>query len=119
MRSALDAGRAARPRTAPNPWVGCVIVRDGEVVGAGATQPPGGPHAEVEALRAAGERARGATAYVTLEPCAHHGRTPPCVDALVQAGVARVVVAVEDPDPHVAGRGVARLREHGVDVVVG
>jgi diaminohydroxyphosphoribosylaminopyrimidine deaminase/5-amino-6-(5-phosphoribosylamino)uracil reductase len=96
-----------------------VIVRDGEIVGEGATQPPGGAHAEVEALVAAGDRARGATAYVTLEPCAHHGRTPPCTDALVDAGVARVVVALEDPDPDVGGRGIAILREHGIAVDVG
>src|SRR5262245_60695468 len=94
MDAALAAGRAARTRAAPNPWVGCVIARDDEVVGTGATQPPGGAHAEIEALRAAGSRSQGATAYVTLEPCAHHGRTPPCVDALVDAGVARVVVAL-------------------------
>jgi diaminohydroxyphosphoribosylaminopyrimidine deaminase/5-amino-6-(5-phosphoribosylamino)uracil reductase len=119
MRRALAQAATARSRTAPNPWVGCVIVRDGEVVGEGATRPPGGPHAEVEALRGAGDRARGATAYVTLEPCAHHGRTPPCTDALVAAGIARVVVALEDPDPAVSGRGVAALRERGVTVDVG
>jgi diaminohydroxyphosphoribosylaminopyrimidine deaminase/5-amino-6-(5-phosphoribosylamino)uracil reductase len=94
-------------------------VRDGEVVGEGATQAPGGAHAEVEALRSAGERARGATVYATLEPCSHQGRTGPCVAALVDAGVARVVVALEDPDPQVAGRGIAQLREHGVTVDVG
>jgi diaminohydroxyphosphoribosylaminopyrimidine deaminase/5-amino-6-(5-phosphoribosylamino)uracil reductase len=119
MDQALDAGAAARRRTAPNPWVGCVIVRDGEIVGRGATEPPGHAHAEVVALRDAGERARGATSYVTLEPCSHHGRTPPCADALIEAGVARVVVALEDPDPRVAGRGLARLRDAGVDVTVG
>ena len=104
----------ARRHSPPNPWVGCVIVRDGEVVGEGATEPPGGPHAEVVALARAGERARGATAYVTLEPCAHHGRTPPCTDALIDAGVARVVIALEDPDPQVAGAGSARLHDHGI-----
>jgi diaminohydroxyphosphoribosylaminopyrimidine deaminase / 5-amino-6-(5-phosphoribosylamino)uracil reductase len=119
MARALALGRRARGRTAPNPWVGCVLVRDGEVVGEGATEPPGGPHAEAVALGAAGERARGATAHVTLEPCSHHGRTPPCADALVAAGVARVVVALEDPDPVVAGTGLAHLRAHGVDVTVG
>src|SRR5262245_55583301 len=103
MEQALAAGVAARRRTAPNPWVGCVIVRDGEIVGTGATEPPGHAHAEAGALRAAGERARGATAYVTLEPCSFHGRTPPCADALIDAGVARVVVALEDPDTRVAG----------------
>jgi diaminohydroxyphosphoribosylaminopyrimidine deaminase/5-amino-6-(5-phosphoribosylamino)uracil reductase len=119
MEQALDAGVAARRRTAPNPWVGCVVVRDGEVVGQGATEPPGGAHAEVGALREAGDRARGATAYVTLEPCSHHGRTPPCADALIDAGVARVVVALEDPDPHVAGSGIARLRAAGIDASLG
>ena len=119
MAQALALGRGARGRTAPNPWVGCVLVRDGEVVGAGATEPPGGPHAEAVGLAAAGERARGATAYVTLEPCSHHGRTPPCVDALIAAGVVRVVVALEDPDPLVAGAGLAGLRAAGIDVVVG
>lgn len=119
MALAVALGHAARRVTAPNPWVGCLVVRDGVVVGEGATRPPGGPHAEVVALRAAADRARGATAYVTLEPCAHHGRTPPCADALLDAGVARVVVGVEDPDPDVAGQGIARLRAHGVDVEVG
>ncbi len=119
MEQALDAGVAARRRTAPNPWVGCVIVRDGEIVGRGATEPPGSAHAEAGALRAAGERARGATAYVTLEPCSFHGRTPPCADALIDADVARVVVALEDPDPRVAGSGIARLRDAGIDVTVG
>ena len=111
---------AARFRTPPNPWVGCVVVRDGEIVGQGATGPyPGGLHAEAAALRDAGERARGATAYVTLEPCDHHGNTPPCTGALVTAGVARVVVAVEDPDPRVRGQGIERLRAAGIDVAVG
>jgi diaminohydroxyphosphoribosylaminopyrimidine deaminase/5-amino-6-(5-phosphoribosylamino)uracil reductase len=119
MEQALNAGAAARRRTAPNPWVGCVIVRDGEVVGSGATEPPGGAHAEIGALREAGERARGATAYVTLEPCCFHGRTPPCADALIEAGVARVGVAFEDPDPRVAGNGIAQLRAAGIDVTVG
>src|SRR5262245_39800867 len=119
MRRAIALAAAARRRTAPNPWVGCVLVRDGEIVGEGATQPPGGPHAEPEALHAAGERARGATAYVTLEPCAHTGRTGPCADALIDAGVARVVMSVVDPDHHVRGTGLSRLREHGVTVDVG
>jgi diaminohydroxyphosphoribosylaminopyrimidine deaminase/5-amino-6-(5-phosphoribosylamino)uracil reductase len=119
MARALVLAASARRRTAPNPWVGCVLVRDGEVVGEGATEPPGGPHAEVVALRHAGERARGATAYTTLEPCSHHGRTPPCADALVDAGVARVVVGLRDPDPRVAGRGIERLRAAGIDVVDG
>jgi diaminohydroxyphosphoribosylaminopyrimidine deaminase/5-amino-6-(5-phosphoribosylamino)uracil reductase len=119
MEQALDAGAAARRRTAPNPWVGCVVVRFGEVVGRGATEPPGSAHAEVVALRDAGDRARGATAYVTLEPCSHHGRTPPCADALIDAGVAGVVVALDDPDARVAGGGLARLRAAGIAVTVG
>jgi diaminohydroxyphosphoribosylaminopyrimidine deaminase/5-amino-6-(5-phosphoribosylamino)uracil reductase len=119
MQRALVLAAGARRRTAPNPWVGCVVVADGAVVGEGATQPPGSNHAEVEALVAAGGRARGATAYVTLEPCAHAGRTGPCADALVVAGVARVVVALEDPDARVAGRGVERLRAAGIDVTEG
>src|SRR5436190_20958410 len=119
MRRALAQGDTARRRTAPNPWVGAVVVRDGEVVGEGATQPPGGAHAEVVALRDAGDRARGATVYTTLEPCAHHGRTPPCVLALADAGVTRVVIALEDPDPLVASQGIAQLRERGITVDVG
>jgi len=119
MQRAIGLAAGARRRTPPNPWVGCVLVRGGAVVGEGATEAPGGAHAEVGALRAAGERARGATAYVTLEPCAHHGRTPPCVDGLVEAGVARVVVGIEDPDPLVRGRGIAQLRERGLTVDVG
>ncbi len=116
---ALELAASARRRTAPNPWVGCVIVRDGEVVGEAATEPPGGAHAEVGALRQAGDRAKGATVYTTLEPCSHHGRTAPCADALIAAGVGRVVVAVEDPDPQVRGAGVARLRDAGIVVEVG
>jgi diaminohydroxyphosphoribosylaminopyrimidine deaminase/5-amino-6-(5-phosphoribosylamino)uracil reductase len=119
MDRALARGESARRRTAPNPWVGAVVVRDGEVVGQGATHPPGGPHAEIEALREAGDRARGATVFTTLEPCAHQGRTGPCVVALAEAGVTRVVVALEDPDPHVAGRGITQLRDRGVTVDVG
>jgi diaminohydroxyphosphoribosylaminopyrimidine deaminase/5-amino-6-(5-phosphoribosylamino)uracil reductase len=119
MRRAVTLAATARRRSAPNPWVGCVLARGGEIVGEGATEAPGAAHAEVGALRVAGDRARGATAYTTLEPCAHHGRTPPCVDALVEAGVTRVVVALEDPDPLVAGSGIARLREQGIDVEVG
>ncbi len=124
MRRAMALAAAARSRTAPNPWVGCVIVApaaatpDGTTF-EGATAPPGGPHAEAAALTAAGDAAWGATLYVTLEPCAHHGRTPPCADAIVAAGVARVVVGVEDPDPEVAGRGLATLREAGIEVTVG
>ncbi|MBB4264831.1 bifunctional diaminohydroxyphosphoribosylaminopyrimidine deaminase/5-amino-6-(5-phosphoribosylamino)uracil reductase RibD [Roseospira visakhapatnamensis] len=120
MAAALALARRGLGRVWPNPAVGCVLVQadaeGDEVVGRGWTQPGGRPHAEVEALVRAGERARGATAYVTLEPCSHHGQTPPCADALVTAGVARVVVALTDPDPRVAGRGLARLRAAGVRV---
>jgi diaminohydroxyphosphoribosylaminopyrimidine deaminase/5-amino-6-(5-phosphoribosylamino)uracil reductase len=124
MRRALAQAATVRSITAPNPWVGCVIVppdsaADGGVVFAGATAPPGGPHAEAAALQAAGESARGATLYVTLEPCAHQGRTPPCTDAIIEAGVARVVVGIEDPDDQVAGRGLAALRAAGLEVTVG
>src|SRR5580704_1476198 len=115
MRRALTLAAAVRTRTAPNPWVGCVVVADGHVFGdghfyEGATEPPGGPHAEVVALAAAGDRAAGATLYTTLEPCAHQGLTPPCTNAIVAAGVSRVVVGILDPDPRVSGRGVAELR---------
>ena len=103
----------------PNPRVGCVIVRDGQAVGAGWHEKTGGPHAEILALRAAGARARGATAYVSLEPCSHHGRTPPCVDALIEAGIARLVAAMQDPNPRVAGSGFAALRAAGIQVESG
>ena len=106
MARAVELAAAARRIASPNPWVGCVIVADGDVVGEGATAPPGGPHAEVSALAEAGAQARGATCYVTLEPCSHHGRTPPCADALVDAGVGRVVAALVDPDPRVGGGGL-------------
>jgi len=122
MSLALDWAARAMFITTPNPRVGCVIVRDGQVLGAGHTLPPGQAHAEVQALRDAAERGhhvRGATAYVTLEPCSHFGRTPPCADALVQSGVARVVAAVADPNPLVAGQGLARLREAGIEVACG
>jgi diaminohydroxyphosphoribosylaminopyrimidine deaminase/5-amino-6-(5-phosphoribosylamino)uracil reductase len=120
MRHALALAERAVGTTAPNPAVGCVIVsEDGRVVGRGWTQAGGRPHAEVVALAQAGEAARGATAYVTLEPCAHHGQTPPCANALVHAGVARVVAAVEDPDPRVGGKGLAMLREAGIEVATG
>ncbi|MEM6667880.1 MAG: bifunctional diaminohydroxyphosphoribosylaminopyrimidine deaminase/5-amino-6-(5-phosphoribosylamino)uracil reductase RibD [Pseudomonadota bacterium] len=119
MRAALDLARRGLGRTWPNPAVGCVIVKDGELVSRGWTQPGGRPHAEVEALARAGSSAQGATVYVTLEPCAHHGVTPPCSEALVSAGVARVVTAFEDPDPRVAGRGHDLLRAAGIEVTTG
>lgn len=114
MARALALAARGLCTTMPNPRVGCVIIRDGIVVGEGWHRQAGQPHAEIEALRIAGGAARGATVYVTLEPCAHHGRTPPCADALIAAGVARVVVAMEDPNPLVAGRGLERLRAAGV-----
>lgn len=119
MARAVELARKGLYSTHPNPRVGCVIVRDGEVVGEGWHVRAGEPHAEVHALRQAGERARGACAYVTLEPCSHHGRTPPCADALVKAGVARVVAAMQDPNPQVAGNGLQRLREAGIEVASG
>jgi diaminohydroxyphosphoribosylaminopyrimidine deaminase/5-amino-6-(5-phosphoribosylamino)uracil reductase len=120
MRHALRLAERALGTTSPNPAVGCVIVdREGHIAGRGWTRAGGRPHAETVALAAAGARAKGATAFVTLEPCSHHGQTPPCADALVQAGIARVVAAVEDPDARVRGRGLARLREAGVEVECG
>jgi diaminohydroxyphosphoribosylaminopyrimidine deaminase/5-amino-6-(5-phosphoribosylamino)uracil reductase len=126
--SAVDHGMMARAlqlaergmwTTTPNPRVGCVLTQDGEIVGEGWHEKAGEPHAEVNALRAAGERARGATAYVTLEPCSHHGRTPPCAEALVAAGVARMVAAMSDPNPLVAGKGLAMLRAAGIEATSG
>ncbi len=120
MQAALALAARGLGNTWPNPAVGCVIVgADGRVLGRGWTQPGGRPHAETEALARAGDHARGATAYVTLEPCSHWGRTPPCCDALIRAGIRRVVVAAGDPDPRVDGRGLARLREAGVIVELG
>jgi len=119
MTRALRLAARGLYTTTPNPRVGCVIVNNGQVVGEGAHLKAGEPHAEVHALRAAGEQARGATAYVTLEPCSHFGRTPPCADALVNAGVSRVVVAMQDPNPLVAGNGIARLQSQGITVAVG
>lgn len=116
MREALRLGRSALGSAWPNPAVGCVIVSGEQIVGRGATAPGGRPHAEPQALSEAGEAARGATAYVTLEPCAHHGQTPPCAEALIAAGVARVVVAVGDSDPRVSGRGIEMLRKAGIEV---
>jgi diaminohydroxyphosphoribosylaminopyrimidine deaminase/5-amino-6-(5-phosphoribosylamino)uracil reductase len=119
MDYALRLGRRALGNSGENPNVGAVIVKDGRLAGVGWTREGGRPHAETEALAMAGEMAKGATAYVTLEPCAHHGRTPPCAAAMVAAGVSRVVAALGDPDPRVLGRGFAMLREGGVAVVVG
>lgn len=118
LQRALELAERARGKTKPNPWVGAVVVRDGEIVGEGWTEPAGSRHAEVVALAEAGERARGATLYVTLEPCSHHGRTPPCADAVIAAGVRRVVVGAADPNPLVAGAGLERLRAAGIDVEV-
>src|SRR4051794_35500630 len=115
LERCLELGELGARTAAPNPLVGCVLVRDGVVIGEGWHRRPGTPHAEANALRAAGD-ARGATAYVSLEPCAHHGRTPPCADALIAAGVRRVVVAATDPDPRTDGRGIARLREADLEV---
>jgi diaminohydroxyphosphoribosylaminopyrimidine deaminase / 5-amino-6-(5-phosphoribosylamino)uracil reductase len=119
MALALSLGRRGLGRTWPNPAVGAVIVKDGVIVGRGWTQPGGRPHAEVEVLRRAGAAARGATLYVTLEPCSHFGKSPPCADAVIAAGVSRVVSAIEDPNPEVAGQGHARLRAVGIAVDVG
>jgi diaminohydroxyphosphoribosylaminopyrimidine deaminase/5-amino-6-(5-phosphoribosylamino)uracil reductase len=119
MRQALDLARRAHGSTSPNPWVGAVIVNGDRIVGEGFTRPPGGPHAEVVALEEAGPAARGGTAYVTLEPCSHHGRTPPCTDALIAAGIRRVVFAIEDPDPRVSGNGRQQLEEAGIEVEEG
>lgn len=119
MSLALQLARRGLNTTTPNPRVGCVLVRDGEVVGQGWHERAGEAHAEVHALRAAGARARAATAYVTLEPCAHHGRTPPCAEALIAAGVSRVVAAMQDPNPAVSGRGLKLLDEAGIDTACG
>jgi diaminohydroxyphosphoribosylaminopyrimidine deaminase/5-amino-6-(5-phosphoribosylamino)uracil reductase len=124
MRRAIALAATVRGSTAPNPWVGCVVFPAAQVTDIatffeGATAPPGGPHAEVTALAHAGEAARGATLYATLEPCVHHGRTPPCTDAIIEAGVSRVVIGIQDPDDRVAGRGVAALRAAGIEVTEG
>jgi diaminohydroxyphosphoribosylaminopyrimidine deaminase/5-amino-6-(5-phosphoribosylamino)uracil reductase len=122
MRRAIEAAERVRGRTSPNPWVGAALLSNGAGTGqwfSGATAPPGGPHAEIGALRAAGPEAERGTLYVTLEPCVHHGRTPPCTEAIIASGVRRVVVAVEDPDPEVSGRGIAALRSAGLDVEMG
>ncbi len=119
MQLALALGRRGLGRTWPNPAVGAVVVKDGQILGRGWTQPGGRPHAETEALKRAGRAARGGTLYVTLEPCSHHGKTPPCVDAIIRAGIARVVSAYDDPNPEVAGQGYAKLRERGIGVETG
>lgn len=122
MRHALELAKSVLYTTAPNPRVGCVIVKDGKIIGEGATQPAGGAHAEVQAIdnaRRQGREVSGATAYVTLEPCSHYGRTPPCTDLIISSGIAKVVAAVEDPNPLVAGNGFAQLRAAGIDVFHG
>ncbi len=119
MAQALRLAECGLDSTSPNPRVGCVLVQDGKLVGSGWHKKAGEPHAEVYALQDAGTLARGATAYVTLEPCSHHGRTPPCADALIAKGVARVVVAMQDPNPQVSGNGIAKLRAAGIEVECG
>ncbi|NKB21156.1 MAG: bifunctional diaminohydroxyphosphoribosylaminopyrimidine deaminase/5-amino-6-(5-phosphoribosylamino)uracil reductase RibD [Alphaproteobacteria bacterium] len=119
MKTAISLAERGLGQTWPNPSVGCVIVAENKVVGRGWTQPGGRPHAETDALKRAGEAAQGATAYVTLEPCAHHGETPPCAQALIDSGMSRVVVALEDPDPRVSGGGVQMLRDAGIRVDLG
>ena len=119
MREAIALSLIHVGRTGPNPSVGCVIVKNGEVVGRGVTALGGRPHAEPQALAEAGDKARGATAYVTLEPCSHHGKTPPCANAIIAAGIARVVVAVADPDPRVSGQGLKMLADADIEVTIG
>src|SRR6195256_5931717 len=119
MALARTLGRRGLGRTWPNPAVGAVVVKDGIIVGRGWTQPGGRPHAEPEALKRAGEAARGAMLYVTLEPCSHFGKSPPCADAIIASGISRVVSAIEDPNPEVAGQGHARMRVAGITVDVG
>src|ERR1700719_4652505 len=119
MQLALTLGRRGLGRTWPNPAVGAVVVKDGVIVGRGWTQAGGRPHAEPESLKRAGEAARDATLYVTLEPCSHFGKSPPCADAIIAAGVSRVVASIEDPNPEVAGQGFAKLRAAGITVDIG
>ena len=119
MRRALDLGATQSGRTAENPAVGCVLVKDDVIIGEGATQDGGRPHAETVALQVAGGQARGATAYVTLEPCSHYGQTAPCANALIEAGISRCYIAVVDPAPRVHWRGAALLQEEGIHVRVG
>ena len=119
MQHAIELARRGEGVAKPSPMVGAVLVRDGEIVGEGYHVFANVKHAEIVALEDAGERARGATLYCSLEPCCHYGRTPPCTDALIDAGIARAVIAVDDPDPRVSGRGITQLRAAGIDVVVG
>ena len=119
MLEAVACAANARLQSRPNPWVGAVVVKDSAIVGRGFTSPVGGAHAEVHALTESSRRARGATLYSTLEPCSHHGRTPPCTEAIIAAGISRVVIGVVDPDPNVSGNGIAQLRDAGIEVVTG
>lgn len=119
MRQAMELSAKARITAPPNPWVGCVIVKNGEIIGQGYTLPPGEAHAEINALKQAGEQAKDSTLYATLEPCSHFGRTPPCVNAIIKAGVKRVVIGIEDPDTHVRGKGIEILKNAGLQVEVG
>ncbi|MGO4888280.1 bifunctional diaminohydroxyphosphoribosylaminopyrimidine deaminase/5-amino-6-(5-phosphoribosylamino)uracil reductase RibD [Anaerobacillus sp. MEB173] len=119
MKLALELASSAKGQTTPNPLVGAVVVKDNQIAGMGAHLKAGEPHAEVHALRMAGEKAEGATIYVTLEPCSHHGRTPPCADLVIESGIKRVVIASTDPNPKVAGKGIAKLKDAGIDVEVG
>ena len=119
MRLAIEIAKAGIGQTSPNPVVGAVVVKDGEIVGFGAHLKAGEPHAEVHAIRMAGEKAKGATVYVTLEPCSHYGKTPPCADLLIETGVQRVVIATTDPNPLVAGKGIEKLKSAGIEVKLG
>lgn len=119
MERALVLANKARITSPPNPWVGCVIVKEGRIIGEGFTQEPGGAHAEVVALKQAKNHTQGATAYVTLEPCSHFGRTPPCVNALIEAGISRLVIGIKDPDLNVQGKGIAKLRAANIDITLG
>lgn len=119
MKLALQLARSAQGQTSPNPVVGAVVVKDGRIVGTGAHLKAGGPHAEVHAIREAGDRAEGADIYVTLEPCSHHGRTPPCANLIIESGIKRVFIACQDPNPLVGGKGIERLKQAGIDVHLG
>lgn len=119
MGQALSLARGQKGRTEPNPSVGCIIVKNGRIVGQGVTADGGRPHAETQALEQAGQKATGATVYVTLEPCSHHGQTGPCAEALIEAKIAKCMIACVDPDPRVNWRGAARLQESGIDTVIG